>query len=227
MVKNAQLKMILISGLILCCGTHPARAEDESRPAIIRIEIYVNSEKVSCDVTSKGLFSEKIIGTVQSGLPAVIELFYQMMAGSEGTVLRGVHSYSLGYDVWDDVYSISAEDSVEHFTTFDAMRLAIENLRNVPIVPIADIAAELEYSISMSLAVNPLQGSDKRKIEGWVSDNMRSDQDKTRREQVLNLNDLINHFFTREDIPANRSEWFETPIFKPAELRVRPREENN
>jgi len=227
MVMNAQLKIIFFGGLLLCFGAHSVRAEDEMRPAIVRVEIYINSEKLSCDVTSKGLFSEKIIGTVQSGLPAVIELFYQMMAGSEGTVLRGVHSYSLGYDVWDDVYSISAEDSVEHFTTLDAMRLAIENLRNVPIVPMNEIAAELEYSISMSLAVSPLQGSDKRKIEGWVSDNMRSDQDKTRREQVLNLNDLINHFFTREDIPANRSEWFETLIFTPAELRMRPREEKN
>lgn len=219
--------MMFFSGLLLFCGARPVRAEEETRPTIIRVEIYVNSEKLNCDVTSRGLFSEKIVGTVQSGLPAVIELFYQMMANGKGTVIRGVHSYSLGYDVWDDVYSIAGEDSVEHFTTFNAMRSAIENLRNVPIIPMNDISIESDYSINMSLAVNPLQGSDKRKIEGWVSDNMRSDQDRTRREQVLNINDLINHFFTREDVPANRSEWFETPIFKPAELRVRAKEENN
>jgi hypothetical protein len=213
--------IIILGALLFLGGTTAARSDRGERPAIVRVRLYVEGGHLACDVASTGIFSERIVGTVQSGLPAVIELFYQLMASNDGTVTRGVHSYSLRYDVWDDVYSITEGDSVIHFSTFEEMRRLVEHLRGVALIPAHEMRAEKWYSMRVSLAVNPLTGTDRQKITGWVRENLRSSQDDSWKEQVFSVSDLIAHFFSQEKDSPNRSNWYQTELFRPEALPAR------
>lgn len=194
------------------------------RPDVVQVRLYVEDGRLTGDITCRGIFSERIVGTVQSGLPAVVELFYHLLGSIEGTVKKGVHSYSLAYDVWEDGYSISGGDSTVYFPTFKEMRATIEHLRSVSIIPFDEILPEQSYRILVSVAVNPLQGTDNSRIAGWVSENVRGNRDDSWHEQVLNLNDLITHFFSKEKDTTNRSGWFRSEPFKPGHLPVRNKE---
>jgi hypothetical protein len=197
----------------------------DTSPAILAVHLYISNDIVTSDIKSTGLFSDRIAGTIQSGLPAVVEFFYSLEARDRGSIKRGVLSYELYYDVWDDYYSVEGTDTLRTYTTYDAMTQAVMNLRDIALVPVHKIELNGEYSLRMNVAVNPLRGSDRKKIAGWIGENVRGESasNQSWREQVLNLNDLIQHFFAkRKDM--SRSDWFQTKFFRPATLLVHERE---
>jgi hypothetical protein len=217
--------LFILCVLLGCSWAGSARAgEAESSPAILAVHLYISNEMVTGDIKSAGLFSERIAGTIQSGLPAVVEFFYSLEERGEGSVRRGVLTFELIYDVWDDYYSIKSADTTHTYSTYDAMTRAVQNLRYIALVPMHKMDSDGEYFFRLGVAVNPLRGSDRQKIAGWVGENVRGEtaSNQSWREQVLNLNDLIQHFFAKRK-DANRSEWFQTQFFKPGTLLVHDR----
>ncbi|UCG51863.1 MAG: hypothetical protein JSW58_17135 [Candidatus Latescibacterota bacterium] len=197
----------------------PAYAGDKGeRPAILDAKVFVADGLIVSDLTSRGLFSDQIIGTVQSGLPAVVELLYTLVSHDNKTVNRGLHAYELRYDVWEDFYSVTGADSTRQYASFKQMASAIEHLRKIAIVPVSTVNLNHQYAIRFSIAVHPLRGKEKRQMIGWVGENVRGGTEESWREQVLNLNELIEHFFAREKDSADRSEWYRTSFFNPGRL---------
>jgi hypothetical protein len=218
------IALIIAGGLLFSASTSPARADEEC-PVILQIDLYLESGWLTGDVTATGLLSDRIVGTIQSGLPAVVELFYLLVESGGGTVAEGMQSYSLEYDVWDDRYFVKSTNSRTPLPTLEAMRSMVEGMRNISLVPVDRMIQERSYFVRMSVAVNPIQGTDKRRMEGWVRENVKSGTEDSWHEQVLNVNDLISHFFSREEGSARISEWFDSPLFRPSELSIRHEEE--
>jgi len=198
-------------------GAVSSEVVDGTRPIIVDAKIYVGGEFLRSDLKSSGLFSQQIRGTIESGLPAVVELLFRLVANSK-TVDQGILAYELGHDVWEDHYTIRGVDSTRFFPSMSQMSSTIEQLRRIAIVPIRDLEPESQYHLQFMITVHPLRGREQRKIAGWVDETVRGEERGSWRRQVLNLNDLINHFFSREKDVTNRSDWFLTRTFKPALL---------
>ncbi len=213
-----------ICGAVLLSGSLAVHAAEKTRPSIVHARLFIDNELLVCDVASTGLFPERIIGTVRSGLPAVVELFFHVTGPDDDTVAEGVRSYSLGYDVWEGVYSITENDSTIIFPSFQSMRRVMEQLRNVTLVPVHSLVPAQSYNVRLSLAVNPLQGTDRRTIDSWVRENVRRSRDDSWKEQVLNVNEMIAHFFSRNTNAGNRSKWYHLARFRPDALPVRDTE---
>jgi len=221
----ATVRRMVLLGLAVCLmSAAAAYAGDQERPAIVEIDLYVDAGYLKADITARGLFSERITGTVQSGLPAVVEFFYHLVGPGGNSVEGGVRSYSLEYDVWDDVYSVSGPDSTIFLPSLEAMRSIIEHLKSISIVPVEKMVPERTYFVQMSIAVSPLQGTDREEMEGWVKQNVES-RGSSWHEQVLNINELIERFFSGGDDSMMRSEWFKSADFRPELLSAAGREE--
>ena len=203
--------------LLIVGWSQPAHAED-MRPTIDGVTLAVDQGYIIGDVASSGLFSERITGTVKSGLPAVVDLFYYFSTPDGSSVAENVLSFSLGYDVWEDIYSIKAPDTTLSFPTFADMRQAIENLHRLRLVALDSLAPGRSYRVHISIMINPLRGADREKIAGWVSENMRTSEDDSWHGQVLNLNELISHFFSKERGVVNQSSWYKSDFIKPDSL---------
>ena len=216
---------VICASILLIGGvSRPVHAEDP-HPDISRVSLAVDQGYILGDVTSSGLFSERITGTVKSGLPAVVDLFYYFSNLDGSTVAENVLSFSLRYDVWDDIYSIEAPDTTLSFSTFSEMQQAIENLHQLKLISLDSLDSNRSYRVHMSIIINPLRGVDREKIAGWVSENMRTSEDDSWHGQVLNLNELISHFFSRERGVVNQSSWYKSDFVKPDSLRVPDKEE--
>ena len=120
------------------------------RPVITGARLRVYGGEIVGDISCRGLFPEEIVGTVKSGLPAVVELFYSVNNSDNKTVKRGVHSFELRYDVWEDVYSIGFSDSTTFYSTFEKMGGAIEALERVNIIPSTSAPGTRCLSVSPS-----------------------------------------------------------------------------
>ncbi len=188
------------------------------QPAISTASLFSSGGLLVADLTCTGIFSERIAGTIQSGLPAVVELLYALVTNEKKIMSRGLHSYELRYDVWEDRYSMEGDGGTEQFATFEGMAGAIEHLRSVAVIPVARLDRGVTYAVRFSIAVHPLHGMEKERIAGWVGEQMENDAGGSWRENVLNLNDLIQHFFAREKDAANRSAWYQTEFFHPDNL---------
>jgi hypothetical protein len=198
---------------------------DEPRPAITNVGLSAERGYISGRVACTGLFSERVMGTVQSGLPAVVDLLYYFSARSGGVLAEDVLSFSLLYDVWEDTYAIEADDTTLTFSTFAGMQQAIEHLQHLKLIPLEALKPDRSYRVHMSIMINPLRGIDRERMTDWVSENVRTSEDESWREQLLNLNDLISHFFSRERGTVNRSKWYQSAFFTPDSLAVPDLEE--
>jgi hypothetical protein len=214
---TAARKILISIAAGIALASFPVRAADE-RPEIAGVRLHARGSDLVCDVRSRGLIGEKISGTVRSGLPAVVELFYHVKGRGRDVSIKGLHTWSLEYDVWEDRYTVSAGDSVVVVDSIESMRGIIENVKAVSLVPLARLAGVKSISARVSIAVNPLSGSESRRLSGWVDESVRGGRDNSWREQVLNVSELISHFFQREGKRADRSGWFETDWIKWDEL---------
>ena len=200
----------------------PTHAEKgATRPVIADAQVYVVDDRVVTDIHVENLFSERIAGTVQSGLPALVELLYRLFEGKGSVVHQGLVAYELRYDVWEDRYVVTDVDSMVFYPTFETMKDAMQNIRGVAWGEVDLLEPEHEYAIEIGIAIHPLRGKDKRDIEGWVSENVSGGATESQRTQMLNLNELIEHFFKRNRDDATRSEWFRTQSFRSDRLPVR------
>ncbi|MEZ5357708.1 MAG: DUF4390 domain-containing protein [Candidatus Zixiibacteriota bacterium] len=224
MTGNTLIAALALSILLIGGWSQPVRAEDP-QPAILSVSLGTDQGYITCDVKSSGLFSERITGTVKSGLPAVVDLFYYFSTREGNTVAENVLSFSLRYDVWDDIYSIEAPDTTRSYSAFSEMQQAIDNLHQLKLVQLDSLDSNRSYRVHMRIMINPLRGTDREKIAGWVSENMRTSEDDSWHGQVLNLNELISHFFSRERGVVNQSGWYKSDFVKPDSLRVPGKEE--
>jgi hypothetical protein len=171
-----------------------------------------------CDVTSTGLLNDRIEGTVRSGLPAVVELFYHLKSKGRGGSLKGIHSWSLHYDVWEDVYSISDGDTLITLDSIDSMERMISSLKSISLVPFSRLAEGKTFTVRFRIAINPFSGTEGEMVTGWIEESGEQRQESTWREQVLNVNDLISRLFSSDRDAASRSEWYETGKHTPEKL---------
>ena len=102
--------------------------------------------------------------------------------------------------------------------------IQLESLTNKPIINFIHPNVFVER-LNICIMINPLRGADREKIAGWVSENMRTSEDDSWRGQVLNLNELISHFFSRERGIVNQSSWYKSSYVKPDSLRAPDTEE--
>jgi hypothetical protein len=224
-MAGSRVTAAIIASAFLIGGWSRSVQAEEPRPTIVRVSLAVDQGFITGDVTSSGLFSERITGTVKSGLPAVVDLFYYFSTLDGSAVAESVLSFSLRYDVWEDVYSIEAPDTALSFHTFAEMQRAIEDLHQLKLISLDSLDSDRSYRVHMSIMVNPLRGADRERIAGWVSENMRTSEDDSWHGQVLNLNELISHFFSRERGVVNQSSWYKSSFVKPDSLREPDTEE--
>jgi hypothetical protein len=206
--------LICLAGLLLAALAETVRAGDDARPAVVRLELYTQNGDLKADITAQGLFSERIVGTVQSGLPAVVEVFHILVESGGTAVEKGVHSYSLEYDIWDDVYSVAGQDTTVLLPSLEAMRAAIEEMTGLTFARLARMRTGRSYYVQVSIAVSPLQAGDRSSMTGWISENVRSTGETPWHEHVLDVNNLITHFFSREEGPEQATEWFRSQPFR-------------
>ncbi len=188
-----------------------------AQPSVSNVKIYRHQNAVVSDVQCEGIFTEEIVGTVQSGLPVLIELLYAAVADEGNQVYNGVHTFELQYNVWDDAYRVTLNDSTLALASFDAMTSLVNRMYRLPIVSLGNLQSGRDYRIRFAVQVNPLQSAGRKRIVGVVDDNVR--RQSNWREQVLNVNQLITRFFSRDTESKDRSGWYETSSFNPAALR--------
>jgi len=206
---------VVAAGAIFFAAVPEARAG--ARPRITRVDVATAGHHVVCTITSDGLFSKEVVNTVESGLPAVVELVYRVVDARDRSLVRGLYTLEIRCDVWNDVYALVRDDTSYGYPSFEAVSAAVERLEDVPVMPLSALDDASEISILFAIAVYPLRGKEQENIVGWVQEQVGGQSSRTWREQVLNIDDLIQRLFS--DDVEQRSDWFRSPPYRLPEER--------
>ena len=201
---------VVVAALLVVAA---AEARAAPRPRITRVDVSSTREQVVCTITSEELFNEQVVNTVKSGLPAVVELVYRVVDARERSLVRGLYTIEIRCDVWNDVYALVRDDTSYTYPSFETVSAAVERLERVPVLPLSALDRGAEISVLVAIAVYPLRGKEQEDIVGWVEEQVGGQSSRTWREQVLNIDDLIQRLFS--DDVQQRSDWFRSPSFQP------------
>lgn|GEM_PF-2048217 len=189
------------------------------RPRVTGIDLFVKGGFLRGTLHVANVFTDEVQGTLESGLPAVIDLSLHLRETRGQKSHNLTRRITLTHDVWTNVYTLARGDTVLTFPSFDALRHSIERLESLPLARIARLDIDRQYVVELTVAVHPLAGSDDD-LTGWVDEKVLGQSSRGWRERVLNVGDLVHQFFSHDSDSAFLSATYRTPPFVPATLRT-------
>lgn len=210
----------LITFVSLPSGDISAQARGEIRVENIKPQLSGDSLTVSAEF--KNLFSKKIIGTIQSGLPSIIEIQIKLLEEGKKQVVRKVMSKRIQFDIWEERYSISDKDSTEIYLDFEQVKQAGSRLQNELLGSRNLLIRNKDYTIEIQVGIVPISAGQANKVSNWLENPNQTEEavaaDNRASGFRLNVNKLVSFFVSNKKGSQFRSRWYSSTPFKAVEL---------
>jgi len=197
-----------------------AQAGGEIRVERITPKLSGDSLLVSADF--KNLFSRKIVGTIQSGLPSIVEIQIKLLEGTKQIVRKPI-SRSIEFDVWEERYVVRSPDTTEVYFEFEKVKRATNRLLNAFLISKALLAATKNYTIQIRVGIVPISAHQANKVSYWLENPNQSEEaiasDNRSSGFSLNINKLVSFFVNKKKGSQFSSKWFSSRPFRLAELK--------
>ena len=197
-----------------------AQAGSEIRVERITPKLSGDSLLVSADF--KNLFSRKIVGTIQSGLPSIVEIQIKLLEGTKQIVRKPI-SRSIEFDVWEERYVVRSQDTTEVYFEFEQVKQAANRLLNVVLISKGLLTANQNYTIQIRVGIVPISAHQANKISYWLENPNQSEEaiasDNRSSGFSLNINKLVSFFVNKKKGSQFSSKWFSSRPFRLAELK--------
>ena len=197
-----------------------AQAGGEIRGERITPGLSGDSLVVSADF--KNLFSRKIVGTIQSGLPSIVEIQIKLLEGTKQIVRKPI-SRSIEFDVWEERYLVRSPDTTQVYFEFEQVKQAANRLMNAFVISKALLAATKNYTIQIRVGIIPISAHQANKVSYWLENPNQSEEaiasDNRSSGFSLNINKLVSFFVNKKKGSQFSSKWFSSRPFRLAELK--------
>jgi len=198
----------LTSLLLLLTVSAIQAGDDEIR--VEQIKPAVRGDTLTVSAAFLNLFSEKIVGTIQSGLPSIIDIEIKLTdSRKKKTALS--FSRTLQYDIWNEQYFVDDGDSIQTFSDFKTVQKNYSRLDFYPVSVLSPISGSLEYLIEFSVAIVPITTRQADKFSNWLLDPNQTEENVASDNRAggfkMNLNKLVSFFVSGKKRSRYRSQW--------------------
>lgn len=210
--------------LILISVTFPLLAFAQAAGEILveRITPGLSGDSLVVSADFKNLFSRKIVGTIQSGLPSIVEIQIKLFEGTK-QIVRKLISRSIEFDVWEERYRVRSPDTTQVYFEFEQVKQAANRLMNVFLISKALLAATKNYTIQIRVGIIPISAHQANKVSYWLENPNQSEEaiasDNRSSGFSLNINKLVSFFVNKKKGSQFSSKWFSSRSFRLAELK--------
>ncbi|MFQ5633109.1 MAG: DUF4390 domain-containing protein [bacterium] len=197
-----------------------ARAQSEIR--VERIQPQVNSDRLTVSADFLNLFSKRITGTIQSGLPSIIEIQIRLIEGEKKQIARKPLSKSIEYNLWEERYIIRSADTTVTTVDFSQVKLLTGRITKEPLAHRRDLSAGKRYRIEIRVGIIPISSRQADKVSDWLQNPNQTEEvvasDNRSSGFRLNINKLVSFFVSNKKGSQFRSKWFSSRVFRLIEL---------
>ncbi len=207
----------------LLCVTTFVHAQNKQEILVERITPTLQNGALVISADFRNLFSRKIVGTIQSGLPSIVQIEIRLQDENDRVVLTNRISRTITYDIWDERYFIELQDSTQVFSDFDACKQAVLQLRNA-MLPVSQRLVDAQpYTANIRVGIVPISGRQADKITDWLLDPNQTEESMAAEDRdsgfQLNLTKLVSFFVSSNKKSRYASAWFSSSRFRISDLR--------
>ncbi|HEX9653960.1 MAG TPA: DUF4390 domain-containing protein [bacterium] len=200
-------------------NAHPF-AGDAIRVERITPRLVNNSLTVSANFVN--LFSAKIVGTIQSGLPSIIQIEVRLKENDARQVAQRQLVRSISFNVWDNRYTIR-DDSTRFLSDLEEVKNVSSRLEGVVIVTAAELRTSASYQLQVRVAIVPISSSQGKKVTDWLLDPNQTEETLASDDRAggfkLNLSNLLSFFVGDKKQSQYSSDWHGSPTFRIDDLK--------
>ncbi len=222
MKKVATNVLWLFFFLISAFEVATASPGDEGGIRIETITPGVKNGQITVSARFRNLFSKKIVGTIQSGLPSIIQIEMKLLEGKEKTLVHKTLMRRISYDIWQERYAIDSPDSTQILTDFEAVKKVSSALQDEPLVQRQKLRPTSRYTIELRVGIIPISTRQAEKVSDWLLDPNQVEEplasDNRSSGFELNISKLVSFFVNRKKGSRYRSEPFRSKPFKLSDL---------
>lgn len=203
-------------------GTAALLAQDESTIRVERITPSLNEGRLTISAEFANLFSRKITGTIQSGLPSIIQTEIRFQNNDRKTLHNERLSRTISYDIWDERYTVKDGDTTAVFRDFELAQRFCRQLRHSFQPADFNLARNESYVAQIRVGIIPISSGQAEKVTDWLLDPNQTEEQIAADERDsgfrLNLNKLLS-FFVSSEKSNFASDWFSSEKFRLSELK--------
>ncbi|MBT4496970.1 MAG: DUF4390 domain-containing protein [Gemmatimonadetes bacterium] len=207
-----------------------AGGEKDIAIQVVDIEPVWIEDRLVVSAQCKNLFSRKSISTLQSGLPAVVQIDIGLLEAERAKTLfsdekgnfrtvRTVHiARSITYNIWDERYAIREGDDTAIYGDFATAEREVGRLGEEWLAEAAQLEPEATYAVRIRAQIIPISAEQGDKIADWLRNPHKMGEeladDSGESGFQLNVSRLISSFWEKGKKARNRSAWHVSEPFK-------------
>ena len=184
----ALLSVWLAAGAVTAAADTTARVTDVT-PARV-------GDLVVARLATEGLPGEKLLQSMRSGLVSAVVLDLALVDDREKVVGGNRVSLQLGFDLWEEIFSVRADGTERRFHSLDDLSAYLKELGAVPVIPVSRLAPETRYRLRIGLEVFPIAPAEQDRVEDVIVGSQRPRREgQDQQEASVSLGRLIRFFY--------------------------------
>lgn len=146
-----------------------------------------------------GLPGEKLLQSMQSGLVSAIDVDLAVLDERDAVVGGNRVSLQLGFDLWEEMFSVIAPRSRRRFATLEELQAYLARPGMMPVLPVNALDAQGRYRIRVGLEVHPIAPAERDRVEDVIAGDGRPRREgQDQQEASVSLGRLIRFFYKDE-----------------------------
>jgi hypothetical protein len=214
-VTGAILSFVLLNFHVGYAGAGDPVLVTRVTPQLVNNQLVVSGN-------FENLFSAKIVGTIQSGLPSIIQIEIKLNESSGKQIADRKFVRSISYDVWENRYTVSG-DTVTFFRDFDEVKKISSRIEKLAVASVQQLRRDIQLTIQMRVAIIPISSSQGKKVSDWLLDPNQTEETLASDDRAggfkLNLTNLISFFVGDKKQSQYSSQWQSSPSFRLVDLK--------
>jgi hypothetical protein len=170
---------LLFAALCAISSASPAAAEDDGGLRLRILNLAVNSDFLSFDLSLEGAFDESKEDALHKGfatyLTYTVELWRERGLWFDKLELTRSLTMKVTYDLWAESYIVqSRRDRVARFDTLEEVNSATARLKGLKLVEAERIKPDEQYYIAARAHLRPLTIEELGELEDWLGGDVPS-----------------------------------------------------
>lgn len=197
--------------LLLAAAIAPARVAAAVR--VVDVAPARADGQLACRLSLSGLPDDRQLQSMRSGLLAAVELEMTVVREDGRVAAARTHALRLGFDLWDEVFSVAGAGDERRFASLEALRDWLARPEPLPVAPWPVVADGARYRLHVALVARAVATDERARVGDLIAGEPAREPARTdRQEASVSLGRLIRFFYQgagdgREGLEA-ASSWF-------------------
>ncbi len=198
--------LILMFSISFMTGPGVLRESCAQDYQIYGIFPYLAQDSLYIDFSVRDIFSRKLLKPLLAGTPLEVQISAEVQTDNYSPATVRKLSGLVEYDVWEEFFLVHGFGrAAKKFTGQSELVEWISSYQDLSVAARAQLSDNLNYRVGVKLRVRLLSPGQGEQLKEWLRKSNQTEEDLASQERStgfrLNLSELVQLFFAREDKP--------------------------